>query len=184
MKIKLNRKLLIIAACAVCAVIAGVVPGVLAAGSAGPGSPEDPLVTKSYVDAKLAEVKQQTSVSSGLVFPGNLTKDDIIEEIMAQIDYFYGGAASPGVAFTPVFMNAGDVMIGHEGTEIILRSGKAAGYVKVENGISDVTEGTEIYDNAAISINHLLIIPKYDERGIQALTDIWLIVKGGFEVKN
>jgi len=152
----MKTKIYIIAAC-VLGLVAGSLLNPIKIGASG--TPADPLVTKSYVDAKFQELAALLGASGNPVVSG-------------------------GDTFTPVFLNQGDVLIGHEGTEIILRSGKAVGYVRVENGIANVTTGTEIFDGAAVGINHLLIVPKQDARGIRATTDAWLIVKGGFGIMN
>ena len=103
-----------------------------------PGSEEDPVVSKSYVDA-------QTS-------------------------------------FSPIQVAAGQRLIGGEGAEIILRSGEAAAIDNGENGVSDLTSGTDLMSGSPVGVNHLILVPRDDGRGITALTDIWAMVRGDYEI--
>jgi hypothetical protein len=125
----------------------------VAVGAAGyePGSPEDPVVTKSYVDAQIAALK--------------------------------GGGGGSSAAFQPVFVEAGKNLIGGEGTELILRSGGALAIAKGQDGLSDVTEGKDLQGGFAVTRNHLLLIPRDDGRGINAATDIWVMVKGTYSIE-
>lgn len=123
-----------------------------------PGSAEDPIVTKSYVDSKIAEVLDKISESGS------------------------GTGTGSGEAFTPVKIDSGKKLIGGEGTELILRSGKAKA-VAQQDGLSDVTVGQDIGAGKEISKNHLLLVPRDDGRGIEAATEIWVLVKGAYTVK-
>ena len=106
--------------------------------TAEPGSGSDPLVSKSYVDAK--------------------------------------------TAYIPVQLTAGQKMIGGAGTEIILRSGIATAIGNSENGIADLTGGADLMTGASVELNHLLLVPRNDGRGITAVTDIWVMVRGEYSV--
>lgn len=116
-----------------------------------PGSENDPVVTQSYVDAKIQALKD--SQGSGSV--GFQTKE----------------------------LTAGQKLIGKEGTQIILRSGDAKVIGNAANGISDITIGKDVMNGAAVSTNHLLLIPRDDGRGITAVSDIWVMVSGGYTVQ-
>ncbi len=150
------------------------------ASSSTPASAGDPLVTKSYVDAKIAAEN---------------SRDDIVTDVMAQIDFLYGdklngGSTSSGsediavyTRYTPVSANKGQVILGGEGTEIILRSGKASGYIPDTNGLVDVTDGKEIMNDTALSINHLVVVPRDDGRGVKITENAWFIIKGPYRFK-
>ncbi len=128
----------------------------VAVGAAGyePGSSEDPVVTKSYVDAQIAALK-----SSG------------------------GTSGTAAAVFQPVFVEAGKKLVGGEGTELILRSGGALAVASGQDGLSDVTAGRDLAGGLAVSRNHLLLIPRDDGRGISAATDIWVLVKGTYSIE-
>ena len=112
-----------------------------------PGSENDPVVTKSYVDSKIAAISSD----------------------------------GEGSVFQPV--DAGDKLIGGEGTEIILRSGEAKAITNGTNGISDLTSGKDLSQGAAISQNHLLLVPRADGRGISAVTGTWVLIKGSYTIQ-
>lgn len=126
-----------------------------------PGSVDDPLVTLSFVNRQVEEIK---------------------EYINAKLSNSSGGSSSELVV---VNLESGQYLIGKAGTEIILRSGKSTAYgVAVDKGLSDVTDGKDI-DNEEnyLPANHLLIIPRNDDRGAYAVTDSIFLVRGTYEVR-
>lgn len=123
---------------------------VAAAASADPGSEKDPLVTKSYVDNLIAQIK---------------------------------GSGGTSNSYTAIQLTAGQKLIGNEGTEIILRSGEATAIDNGANGISDLTGGKDLMTGNGINPNHLLLVPRSDGRGIAATTDIWVMVRGSYNIK-
>ena len=141
---------------------------------ASPGGPQDPVVTVSYLDMRLDEIKQMIPVASTPI-----NTEAIISEILADITNFFGDGFA---GFAPVFVNAGSIVLAGEGTEIILRSGQATAHVPGADGIVNATAGNDIFHNAAIAANNLYIIPRQDGRGIAATTDAWFIIRGDFDV--
>ncbi len=101
-----------------------------------PGSAEDPVVTKSYVDAK--------------------------------------------TSYQVIHLQAGQRMIGSAGTEIIVRSGDVTAIDNGVDGISDITGGTDLKSDVICKTNHLLLVPRADGRGIKAVTEAYVMVRGGF----
>ncbi len=128
--------------------------------AASPGTTDDPLVSKSYVEKLINEAFQNNSViTNPAVNTSNSTSN-----------------------YVPVNVKIGQKLIGEEGTEIILRSGRGFGYVSTESGIVDITQGTEVFNNEEIIKNHMLIIPRDDGRGIRIVEDSWFLVKGGYKI--
>jgi len=123
-----------------------------------PGSGGDPLVTLSYVEQRMEQLQFYI--------------DDKVESLPQ------GG----GNVFVVVNIKAGQRLIAKEGTEIILRTGKANAVASAGGGLSDVTAAKDIKNNAVIPANHLLIIPRDDGRGVKAITDIILMVKGNYDI--
>lgn len=123
-----------------------------------PGSDKDPLVSKSYVDSK-------------------------IEELKAYIDT-KGTTGGSSDKLEVVNVEAGSYLIGNQGTEIILRGGKATAHgVKVDGGIVDVTQGVDIdLNESQLPYNHQLIIPRNDGRGAYAKTDAVFMVRGSYKI--
>ena len=146
---------------------------------AQPGGADDPLVTRSYVEARHNELLQ-------LIFsrePGGTqhSTEQIVGLVVAELMPLLNQVSAE--TFVPVFLPAGQILYGDEGSEIILRSGQARGNAPGENGIVNITTGSEIFHNDPVEINNLLIIPRTDGRGVFAVQDSWFIVRGGFDIR-
>lgn len=125
---------------------------------------QDPLVTKSYVDLKIEEVKKYVDDRLGFEKP------------------------SPGAeqrAVEVVELSQGEYLIGAEGTEIILRSGNAkAEGVKVDAGLADLTSGVDIDSTEdPLPRNHLLLVPRTDGRGVYSLGKTVFVVRGSYKIR-
>ncbi|MCF6097226.1 hypothetical protein L1766_09555 [Thermovorax subterraneus] len=121
-----------------------------------PGSQDDPLVTKSYVDKVVSELKSYLDESSS-------------------------GNQSIGT-FEVVYLEKGDRLVAGKGTEIILRSGIATVVDSENGGIADITDGKDLRRKERVPQNHLLIVPRDDGRGLIAETNVVLTVRGSFKV--
>ena len=108
------------------------------AADGSPGSEEDPLVSKSYVDAR--------------------------------------------TSFAPIQLLEGQRLIGGEGAEIIPRSGEVTAIDNGEDGVSNLTAGTDLMTGEMVALNHHLLIPRDDGRGVAAITDSWVMVRGSYTI--
>ncbi len=115
---------------------------------------EDPLITESYL------------------------KNVFMKEVKDYID-----ADKVSTSFAVVTVPKNKKMIGAAGSEIILRGGTAEVIASELGGLSDVTFAGDLVDGASVPANHLLIIPRDDGRGFKAITDVIVMVKGGYEIK-
>ncbi|GGG84335.1 hypothetical protein [Paenibacillus radicis (ex Gao et al. 2016)] len=119
-----------------------------------PGSVEDPVVTKSYVDALVGDKGQE----------GN-TGGDKLEVVTVP---------------------NGKTLIANEGTEVIVRAGKAVAYSPDSNGLADVTGGKDVFKGAPIPANHLIIFPRAG-RGITTdpgfTKTLTVLVRGGYTIQ-
>ena len=132
-----------------------------------PGSEQDPLVSKSYVDTNVEKYE--------------LELQQLREEITALKENGQG-AGSKG--FEAVSVDAGRVLSTGSGSEIVLRTGKAVA-VKGENGgLSDTTSAKDLTDGMAITYNHLLISSRDDGRGLKTLTKCWFIIRGAYKINE
>jgi len=129
--------------------------------NAPPGSSEDPLVSRSYVDSQ-------------------------IDRLIAMMNTGGGGEAQEweqAAAFAPVRAEKGQLILGGEGSEMILRSGRASGLCGGENGLVDATAGAEVHNGGEIQINHLILVPRDDGRGVTVVSgEAWFIIKGGYQI--
>jgi hypothetical protein len=80
-------------------------------------------------------------------------------------------------------LKAGQVLRGKAGTELIVRRGQAVVVDSSGNGIPDVTAGADIAANNNVPLNHLLIIPREDGRGIKVTDFAVVMYRGGAIIK-
>ncbi len=130
---------------------------------AEPGSNDDPLISKAYID--------------------NVLMPQIKEYVEAKIsEVSSGGEAQSSESFKVVNMTAGQTMICSAGAELILRMGSAGIIATEKGGIADTTAGFDLSHGTAMPSNHLLIVPLSDGRGIVANNDVIVMVKGGYKI--
>jgi len=137
--------------------------------SAQPGTSDDPLVSRSYVDSRISALETQISQMAALIETGELTitTPDI------------STPATQRELFTVVRAEPGTVLIGGASTEIILRAGEAT-VIAGPNGLANVTSGVDVMNGQSVQLNHLLIVPQNDGRGMRFHTTAYLMVKGDF----
>lgn len=152
---KKNRGILILSL--VVLLLAGTIAVAQAAGT--PGSQDDPVVTKSYVDARVAELQKSIKNGTG------------------------SGGSAGNTVFQVVEVEAGKKVLGGDGTEMILRGGEATALDNGKDGISDLTAGTDLKGGAAVTRNHHLLVPLADGRGIQVHAKAWVMIKGAYTIE-
>lgn len=133
------------------------------------GTEQDPVVTVSYVESKINELKAY--IDEKLSNNGSLSEAGQTQEPQAAATY------------EVISLQSNQSLIGKDSTEIILRSGTATAIDNGVNGISDLTDGKDLISGDEIESNHLLIVPRDDGRGILATSEVWVMVKGGYEIK-
>lgn len=122
-----------------------------------PGSVDDPVVTKSYV-----------------------------EEQLAKLGGTPGGDTGTDTALEVVTVPAGKTLMAGQGTEVIVRVGKAIAYSSDASGIADLTGGTDLTKGKAVPTNHLLLFPR-EGRGIlpdpNQNNGLTVLVKGSYTLQ-
>ncbi|PKM68482.1 MAG: hypothetical protein CVU95_02430 [Firmicutes bacterium HGW-Firmicutes-2] len=145
------------------------------AGSTEPGTVNDPLVTKSYVDQKINEIINPSGST------GNTGEVDM-KAINAYIDQQIAGQL--GSTFVVVEAEVGDTIICGGGTELILRAGKATVIQGVNgDGLADLTQGLDLKGGAFVPMQHLLLISRDDGRGIKITEKAFIMIKGAYTLK-
>lgn len=139
-----------------------------------PGSADDPVVTKSYVDAKVAAlVKAELDKlsASGAIGGGSGSGG--------------GSGGDQAAALEVVKIPVGQSMMVKAGGEVVVRTGSAIAVSSDANGLSDVTAGADIAPGKPVAANHLILFPR-DGRGIKhapdSKTDMIVLVRGGYEL--
>ncbi|MNO28386.1 hypothetical protein D3C76_182790 [compost metagenome] len=139
-----------------------------------PGTADDPVVTKSYVDQQIqkaltggtgtAPVATATpSPSSAPTAPTTSSNESVIVDV-----------------------KPGQTLIASAGAEFIVRAGKAVIYSQDTNGVADLTDGKDLANGVAAPSNHLLSFPR-DGRGITVqegqTLGLVVMVRGGYTLK-
>jgi hypothetical protein len=157
----------------------------IGAGTSQPGTADDPVVTKSYVDQQIQKAlggsmntgSGNTSGSnSGSTGTGSTGGDTTLPPVVS-------GATD---AVEIVTVKPGQQLIGKSGAEFIVRSGKAVIVSEGTNGVADLTDGIDLTNGQAAPTNHLLSFPR-DGRGITVLDgnkySLTVMVRGGYSLK-
>lgn len=168
----MNKKIKIIIAVGLLAVTT------LYASDQGAGTSNDPLVTKSYVDKKIAEIAGGTSTSS------NVTQQlQMQQELILALSQQIESLQQTNNTYEVVFVPQGQLLLGKQGSEIIIRSGEAKVIGSVAGGIQDMTEGVDVNADKIAPKYHLLIVPREDGRGLIATKDLTVMVRGGYTLQ-
>jgi len=145
-----------------------------------PGSIDDPIVTKGYVDQQVqqlvkAELAKQTMSEDKL----QKMLDDFRKEMAAN----KGG----GTSLEVITLKVGQKLIVAEGAEIIVRAGKAVAYSADGSGLSDLTEGSEIANGKPVEKNHLILAPR-EGRGVtpdpKQKNGVTALVRGNYAIEG
>ncbi|NLX90332.1 MAG: hypothetical protein GXZ07_01860 [Firmicutes bacterium] len=162
--------------------LAGFFLGRIAVADTGliPGSEEDPLVTASWVEARLntfsktikAELAGQQAGNGSQKTPEAPSEQPPAGQIIA--------VPSPAPAYEVIVLQPGTKLLTGAGTEFILRSGKARIIAGPGGGIADLTAGKELVDGDAVPREHLLLSPRDDGRGALMETEVIFLIRGKF----
>ncbi len=129
---------------------------------AEPGTEDDPLISKSYIENQVIPRLEQ-----------------YIESRIAEIR----AGGSNVDSFKVVEATKGQEIICLAGAELILRMGKATIIATEKGGLADTTAGYDLANGTEMPSNHLLIVPVGDGRGIKATENIIVMIKGGYTIK-
>lgn len=157
------------------------------------------LASVDYVDAKFNELSIRINqistggtTTGGTVDSNTLTRinnlevqtgalQNDVDDSTKRIDFMDTTVRnlSDGTVWQVVKVDPGIRVLASDTGEVILRSGTARVIGNEHNeGISDLTAGTEIKNGELISKDHHLLIPRGDGRGIVTETVCYIIYKG------
>ncbi len=143
---------------------------------------EDPLISKSYLDKKMQELRTDIIRQVGGKKESNKDSDDIVID-SGNSSYNSGESESSSSKFVVLHFDKGQKVVLGASTELILRSGKCKLLDPTTNGIPDLTNGSNISLGQVIPLNHLLLSPRDDGRGIECQTETWLLIKGSYRTE-
>lgn len=210
----MQKKLTIITTILMAAVlITWLIDSQLFAGAAAPGTVNDPLVTRSYVDMKVGELQATLTamieeIGSGApsgesTQPGNEPVAGDLEavsmlEVQAYIDEQLalleqgsedseGGSSHGAQLFEVIEAVGGQKLILGASAEVILRAGSATVISGVKgDGLADLTSGVDLQGGDAVPKQHQLLSSRDDGRGLLITsTDAisYILVKGDYTLE-
>ncbi|MEJ3718756.1 hypothetical protein WGM54_12115 [Paenibacillus polymyxa] len=164
-----------------------------ASSSGQPGTADDPVVTKSYVDQKIAQAikgggsaSSTSSKTTSSTAPATNTTTSNTTTSSGTSNATKNSTVEQTEALKVVDVKPGQKLIAKAGAEFILRNGNAVVYSMDASGAIDITSGTEIVHNQAVEKNHLLSFPR-EGRGIQVKEGqkygLVVMVRGGYTVQ-
>ena len=88
------------------------------------------------------------------------------------------------ITYEVIQMKYGDCLFAAGPIDILLRAGSAICIAPdATQGISDYTEGIEIYNGESLTKNHMCLIPRGDGRGIMATAEsVYIMVRGEYSL--
>jgi len=90
----------------------------------------------------------------------------------------------PSSTYEVIELTYGDALYAVGACDIMLRSGSAVCIAPdAGQGIADYTDATEIYNEQALTKNHMLLIPRGDGRGVRATGEsVYIMVRGDYTI--
>ncbi len=95
-------------------------------------------------------------------------------------------ALKESMVFKIVKLPVGKIMMGSSSTEIIVRTkGGTTAYIEktAAGGLSNLISGKDLKNGEVVPDNQLLLVPNGDGRGIKAVKESYIMVKGTYTIK-
>lgn len=138
------------------------------------GSTSDPVVTLSYVEMKIEQLKEELRTEfSGTSTTSQTTNTSTSSQTTSSDD-------TQSTVFKVIELKAGDKVYLGESTEFILRAGEALTIEGPGGGLADLTTGIDLKNDEVVPLNHLNLAARGDGRGVSAITDGWILIKGKY----
>ena len=111
--------------------------------------------------------------------------EDVSTNVAAEIvNNAITGITPAGSEFVAVFVSEGGIVYPKGNSlEVILRSGNAVVVSPFENqGLSNITNGTDMANGKSITLNHQLLIPRNDGRGVKIISTggAYVMIRGEY----
>lgn len=167
-KFSKNKRKIIISSVLAVSMLTGIII------AATPGSSTDPLITLSYFEQKIEDLKEELEE---LIEKGSKDKEEEKNEETEkpEID-------TSAFIFKIENLKAGSTLKCGEGTEFIIRTGEMKAVASASGGLSDVTDGANIDGDTVVPKNHHIVVPRDDGRGLSVVTGGAIMIKGNYEI--
>ena len=158
-----------------------------------PGSADDPLITKSYVDEQVAALVNAELQKLQATFDKKMNDQLLKMETQfkaantAEINKLRQSLKNPSAELLTVTVKPGHMLIANAGSEFIVRSGRASLFSPDSNGASNLTIGRDVAPGTIVPNNQLIVFPK-EGRGLSnsatAKMDLIVLTRGGHQLKK
>lgn len=142
------------------------------------GTASDPLITLSYLQ-NVAMPQLESSLLSKLT-AGSVSQPSNNNAAAAQTQ-------TSGGSYSVLELTRGQTVTSkNDSIEIIIRPGTVASAVSpfADQGLADLTDGTELLNGKNLPINHILLVPRNDGRGIMITSSkAYIMVRGDYEIQ-
>ena len=112
-----------------------------------------------------------------------------VETTVPDEPAFPEGTVHTGMQFAVINLKEGETLFASlNACEVIVRSGKTTVVSPFtvkweEQGVSDTTDGKDLFNGVSIPNNHTILIPRDDGRGIVGgAGGAWLMVRGDYRI--
>ena len=154
----------------------------------------DPLISLSYLEQyKATSIDPQITALNAKVTELEAKLNQLLSEQgpSETLTPPYTGVDTQGPAsaedvFTVLQLSYGQKVMCGESCELILRAGSAAVVLDANSlgGISDLTAAKDLAHGAAITPNHLLLVPRSDGRGVLVMSETaFIMVRGAYTIE-
>lgn len=128
------------------------------------GTTTDPLVTVSYMEMKLKALDDKYLAE--------------INALKSQV----GQSTGTSQLFEIVNVPSGSAIYFASSAEFIIRVGKATVIDPNSVGIPDLTDGDKVLNGKSVPIDHHMLVPSNDGRGVLTSEDSWIMIKGNYTI--
>ena len=153
----------------------------------------DPLVSLSYIDevvkpeyeAKIKELSDIITELTDTIIALDEKLNAANEKLAALEENTPEDTTdNTGSLYEVVRLDKGAKLLAKSPCEIILRSGTAIAVSMIENGLNNITDGSELLNAAEIPLYNCLLVPRGDDgRGIQITSaEAYVMVRGDYEI--
>jgi len=143
----------------------------------------DPLISLSFLEKfKAEELDPQIDELNKRI--------SALEAKIEQLEQTENAAApsvpSGEAGYEIVRVTAGMKVLAGGSCDIMLRSGTAVALAPLASqGLSDYTSGSEILNGDSITINHMMLIPRGDGRGILITSEeAYIMIRGAYSLES
>lgn len=124
--------------------------------------------------------------ASFLIFAASAEPGDAADPLVTKsyLESVLSEFKQDNASFELVSMTDSKKLICYEGTEFILRQGGGIIFSDSGSGMADVTGGIDLPSGISVPANHHIVCPVSQNRGIKAVGDVLVLIKGEYSIEE